>query len=95
MLYLMACYLYFYICLRQTKQHSQLFLPHQDDCNWTQSNAQQNIEQLQNPAIGATTNNETTAAEPPPQNGQQPNSLVCVCVGGVKAFLNAATKASP
>ena len=65
---------------RQTKQRSQVFLPHQDDCNWTQSNTQQNIEQLQNSAMGASTNNETTAAEPPPQNGQQPNPLVCVCV---------------
>ena len=33
---------------------------------WTQSNAQQNIEQLQNPTIGVTINNESTTTEPPP-----------------------------
>ena len=33
---------------------------------WTQSNAQQNIEQLQNPTIGATINNESSATEPSP-----------------------------
>ena len=33
---------------------------------WTQSNAHQNIEQLQNPTVGATINNETTISEPPP-----------------------------
>ena len=32
---------------------------------WTYSNAQQNIEQLQNPTIGETINNESTT-EPPP-----------------------------
>ena len=37
---------------------------------WTQSNAQQNIEQLQNPTIGVTINNESTTTEPPPKNGQ-------------------------
>ena len=35
-----------------------------------QSNAQQNIEQLQNPTMGATINNESTTTEPPPENGQ-------------------------
>ena len=30
---------------------------------WTQSNAQQNIEQLQNPTMGVTINNEATALE--------------------------------
>ena len=30
---------------------------------WTQSNAQQNIEQLQNPTKGVTNNNRTTALE--------------------------------
>ena len=39
---------------------------------WTQSNTQQNIEQLQTPTMGATTNNKSTTTEPPPQNGQQP-----------------------
>ena len=33
---------------------------------WTQSNAQQNIEQLQNPTLGVTINNESTITEPPP-----------------------------
>ena len=47
----------------------------------TQSIAQQNKEQLQNPTMGVTINNESTTKEPPPQNGQQPKSL-CVCVGG-------------
>ena len=31
-----------------------------------QSNAQQNIEQLQNPTMGVTINNESTTTEPPP-----------------------------
>ena len=52
---------------------------------WTQSNAQQNIEQLQNPTmgveqlqnptIGITINNESTTTEPPPYNGQQPKPM--------------------
>ena len=33
---------------------------------WTQSNAQQNIEQLQNPTMGVTINNESTTAETNP-----------------------------
>ena len=33
---------------------------------WTQSNAQENIEQLQNPTMGVTINNESTTTEPPP-----------------------------
>ena len=33
---------------------------------WTLSNAQQNIEQLQNPKMGVTINNESTTTEPPP-----------------------------
>ena len=33
---------------------------------WTQSNAQQNIEQLQNLTMGVTINNESTTTEPPP-----------------------------
>ena len=31
---------------------------------WTQSNAQQNLEQLQNPTVGVTINNESTTTEP-------------------------------
>ena len=34
--------------------------------DWTKSNAQQNIEQLQNPTVGVTINNESTTIEPPP-----------------------------
>ena len=30
---------------------------------WTQSNPQQNIEQLQNPTMGVTINNESTTTE--------------------------------
>ena len=33
---------------------------------WIQSNAQQNIEQLQNPTMGVTIKNESTTTEPPP-----------------------------
>ena len=33
---------------------------------WAQSNAQQNIEQLQNPTMGETINNDSTTTEPPP-----------------------------
>ena len=33
---------------------------------WTQSNAQQNIEQLQNLTMGVTINNKSTTTEPPP-----------------------------
>ena len=33
---------------------------------WTQSNAQQNIEQLQNPTKGVTINNESQTTEPKP-----------------------------
>ena len=32
------------------------------EIEWTQSNAQQNIEHVQNPTIGETINNESTAA---------------------------------
>ena len=39
---------------------------------WTQSNAQQNIEQLHNPTMDVTINNESTTTEPPSLNGQQP-----------------------
>ena len=51
---------------RQTKQSNPLSFPHQDDCKTTQSNAQQNIEQLQNPPMGVTINIESTPTEPPP-----------------------------
>ena len=65
---------------RQTKQSNQLSLSHQDDCKnkmdkWIQSNAQQNIEQLQNPTMGVTINNESTTTEPWPWNGQQQKPL--------------------
>ena len=50
---------------------------------WTQSNAQQNIEQLQNPTMRVTINNESTTTEPPPYNGQQPKPLGG---GGLNAF---------
>ena len=55
---------------RQIKQSNQLSLPHQDDCNTRMDikNVQQNIEQLQTPTMGVTTNkkvnnNRTTALE--------------------------------
>ena len=38
-------------------------------------NAQQNIEQLQNPTMGVTINNESTTKEPLERNGQQPKPL--------------------
>ena len=42
----------------------------------THSNVQQDIEQAQNPTIGATINNESTTTEPRPKNNQ---SLPCFC----------------
>ena len=33
---------------------------------WTYSNVQQNIEQLQTPTMGVTINKKSTTAEPPP-----------------------------
>ena len=48
---------------------------------WTQSNAIQNLEQLQNPTMGVTINKESTTTESPPQNRQQPKPL-----GGLYAF---------
>ena len=54
---------------RQTKQSKPaLFLIKMiAKLEWTQSNAHQNIEQLQNPTIGVTIHNEstTTTTEPP------------------------------
>ena len=51
---------------RQTKQSNKLSLFHQGDCKTSieTSNAQQKIEQIQNPAVGATNNNESTTTEP-------------------------------
>ena len=50
---------------------------------WTQSNAQQNIEQLQNPTMGVTIDNVLTTTEPPPLNSQQLKPLG----GGLKCIL--------
>ena len=46
---------------KQTKQSNQLSLPHQDDAKleWTKSNVQQNIEQLQTTTTGITINNKS------------------------------------
>ena len=41
----------------------------------TQSNAQQNIEQLQNPTMGVTINSESTTTERSTWNGHQPKPL--------------------
>ena len=50
---------------RQIKQNNQLSLPNQDDCNTRMdiSNVQQNIEQLQTPAMGLTINLKSTTTE--------------------------------
>ena len=42
---------------------------------WTQSNPQQNKEQLQNPTMEVTIKNESTTTESPPQNGRHPKPL--------------------
>ena len=57
---------------------------------WTWSNAQQNIEQLQNPIIGVTINNDLTTTEPPPYNGNQPKPFE----GGLLMHFTG-TKSSP
>ena len=44
----------------------------------THSNVQQNMEQAQNPTMGATINNESTTTELPPKNDQ---SLPCYLYG--------------
>ena len=44
----------------------------------THSNVQQNMEQAQNPTMGATINNESTTTEPPPKYDQ---SLPCYLYG--------------
>ena len=41
----------------------------------TQSNAQQNIEQLRNYTMGVTIDNESTTTEPPPYNERQSKPL--------------------
>ena len=46
-----------------------------------QIDAQQNMEQTQNPTTGATNNNQSTTTEPPPLNGLQLNHW-----GGLDAF---------
>ena len=57
---------------RKTNKAKQpaLSLPHQDGCKtrMPQSNAQQSIQQLQNPTMGVPYNNELTTTEPPPNN---------------------------
>ena len=51
----------------KTKQSNQLSLPHPDDrkLEWTYSNAQQNLEQLQDHTMGVLINNDnrTTSLE--------------------------------
>ena len=37
---------------------------HYENIEWTKSNAQQNIEQLQTPTMGVTINKKLTATEP-------------------------------
>ena len=49
---------------------------------WTLSNVQQNVEQLQTPTMGVTTNKTSTTTEPSsPLNGQKPKPP-----GGLNAF---------
>ena len=61
---------------RQSKATSSLFpIKMIAKLEWTQSNAQQNIERLQNPTMGVLINNESTTTEPPPKNGKQPKPL--------------------
>ena len=52
---------------KQSKATSSLFpIEMIAKLEWTQSNAQQNIEQLQNHTVGATLNNESATPEPLP-----------------------------
>ena len=61
---------------KQSKTTSSLFPTEMiAKLEWTPSNAQQNIEQLQNPTMGVTINNSSTTTEPPPKNDQQPEPL--------------------
>ena len=52
---------------RQSKATSSLFsIKMIAKLEWKLSNAQQNIEQLQNPTMGVTIIDESTTTEPPP-----------------------------
>ena len=52
---------------KQSKATSSLFpIEMIAKLEWTQSNAQQNIEQLQNPTMEVTINNQSTTTEPSP-----------------------------
>ena len=52
---------------KQSKEASSLFpIKMIAKLEWTQSNAQQNIEQLQNLTMGVTINKESTTTKPPP-----------------------------
>ena len=52
---------------KESKAASSLFLIEMiAKLKWTQSNTQQNIQQLQNPTMGVTINNESTTIEPSP-----------------------------
>ena len=49
---------------KQSKATSSLFpIEMIAKFEWTQSNVQQNVEQLQNPTMGVTLNNESTTTE--------------------------------
>ena len=64
---------------KQSKATSSLFLIEMiAKLEWTQSNAQQNIEQLQNPTMGITINKESTTATRNQQ--QQTASTILLCV---------------
>ena len=52
---------------KQSKATSSLFpIEVIAKLEWTQSNAQQNIERLQNPTMVVAINDESTITEPPP-----------------------------
>ena len=52
---------------KQSKATSSLFPTKMiSKLEWTQRNAQQNMEQLQNATMGVTINNESTTTEPIP-----------------------------
>ena len=53
---------------------------------WTQSNAQQSIKQLQTPTMGVTIDKKSTTTEPPPLKGQQPKPPGGGGSGGLNAF---------
>ena len=50
---------------KQSKAISSLFPIEIAKLEWTQSNAQKTIEQLQNPTMEVTINNKPTITEPP------------------------------